>query len=171
MCQTANLIFCPLQLISSLYARLFLPSLLVALVGFEGHLQYLVSEPGAVHAGDGHGRILVVCHGHEAEAFALVGVEVADHLDVVDRAEGPEKLPEHALVRIWGQVVHEDAPPGARVPGDVHADQAGHAVNCDGGEPERGEHGRRSTKKRGGRGLIRRSRRTLKTEHKMVRNR
>jgi len=109
----------------------------VRLVSLEGDLQDAVAQPVAVETGDGHGRLVVICHGDEAEAFALVGVEVADHLDVVDRAEGPEQLPQHALIRVWRQVVHEDAPASARVPGDVHADQAGHAVNGDGGEPER----------------------------------
>lgn len=111
--------------------------LLVALAGLEGHLQYLVSEPVAVQTRDGHGRLLVVSHGNEAKALALVGVEVTDHLDIVDRTEGPKQLPEHTLIRIWGQVVHKDAPASARVPRDVHANQAGHAVNGDGGEPER----------------------------------
>lgn len=105
------------------------------LVGLEGDLQDAVAQPVAVEAGDGHGRLVVICHGDEAEPFALVGVEVTDHFDVVDGAEGPEQLPQHALVWIRGQVVHEDAPASARVAGDVHAHQTGHAVNGDGGEP------------------------------------
>lgn len=108
------------------------------LVSLEGDLQDAVAQPVAVEAGDGHGRFVVICHGDEAEPFALVGVEVTDHFDVVHGAEGPEQLPQHALVRIWGQVVHEDAPASARVAGDVHAHQAGHAVDGDGGEPGRG---------------------------------
>lgn len=105
------------------------------LVGLEGDLQDAVAQPVAVEAGDGHGRLVVICHGDEAEPFALVSVEVTDHFDIVDGAEGPEQLPQHALVWIWGQVVHEDAPASARVAGDVHAHQTGHAVDCDGGEP------------------------------------
>lgn len=110
---------------------------LVCLVGLEGDLQDAVAQPVAVEAGDGHGRLVVIRHGDKAEAFALVCVEVTDHLDVVDGAEGAEQLPEHALVGIRGQVVHEDAPTGAGVAGDVHAHQAGHAVDGDGREPER----------------------------------
>lgn len=68
------------------------------LVSLEGDLQDAVAQPVAVEAGDGHGRFVVICHGDEAEPFALVGVEVTDHFDVVDGAEGPEQLPQHALV-------------------------------------------------------------------------
>lgn len=109
----------------------------MCLVSLEGDLQDTVAQPVAVETGDGHGRLVVIRHGDEAEAFALVGVEVTDHLDIVDCTEGPKQLPEDALIRIWGQVVHKDAPTSACVPGDVHANQAGHAVNGDGGEPER----------------------------------
>lgn len=107
----------------------------MCLVSLKGDLQDTVAQPVAVETGDGHGRLVVIRHGDKAKTFAFVGVEVTDHLDIVDCAKGPEQLPEHTLVRIWRQVVHEDAPTGARVPGDVHADQAGHAVNGDGGEP------------------------------------
>lgn len=109
----------------------------MCLVSLEGDLQDTVAQPVAVETSDGHGRLIVIRHGDEAEAFALVGVEVTDHLDIVDRAERPKQLPEDALIWIGGQVVHEDAPTGAGVPGDVHADQAGHAVDGDGREPER----------------------------------
>lgn len=112
---------------------------LVCLVSLEGDLQDAVAQPVAVEARDGHGRLIVIRHGDEAEAFALIGVEVTDHLDIVDRAERAEQLPEHALVRVRGQVVHKDAPTGACVPGDVHAHQAGHAVNGDRGKPKREE--------------------------------
>lgn len=109
----------------------------MCLVSLEGDLQDTVAQPVAVETGDGHGRFVVIRHGDEAEAFALVGVEVTDHLDIVNGTEGPEQLPQHTLIRIRGQVVHEDAPTGARVPGDVHANQTGHAVNGYRGEPER----------------------------------
>ena len=109
----------------------------MCLVSLEGDLQDAVAQPVAVEAGNGHGRLVVICHGDEAEAFALVGVEVTDHFDVVDGAEGPEQLPQHALVWIWGQVVDEDAPASARVAWDVHAHQTGHAVDGNGGEPGR----------------------------------
>lgn len=85
--------------------QLLLPVLssgLVCLVSLEGDLQDAVAQPVAVETGDGHGCLVVIRHGDEAKAFALVGVEVTNHLDIVDRAEGPEQLPEHALVRVWG---------------------------------------------------------------------
>lgn len=110
-------------------------SLLVALAGLKGHLQYLVSEPVAIEAGDGHGRLLVVRHGDEAETLALVGVEVSDHLDVGDGAKGAEHLPQDALVCVLAQVVDEDAPAGGGVPGDADASHAAHVINAHRGEP------------------------------------
>jgi len=107
----------------------------VALAGLKGHLQHLVSEPVAVQAGDGHGRLLVVRHGNEAKALALVGVEVADHLDVGDGAEGAEHLPKDALVGVLAQVVDEDAPAGAGVPGSAGTARTTHVINSHGGEP------------------------------------
>lgn len=107
------------------------------LVSLEGDLQDAVAQPVAVEAGNGHGRLVVIRHGDEAEPFALVGVEVTDHFDVVHGTKGPEQLPQHALVWIWGQVVDEDAPASACVAGDVHAHQTGHAVDGNGGEPGR----------------------------------
>lgn len=70
----------------------------MCLVSLEGDLQDAVAQPVAVETGDGHCRLVVICHGDEAKAFALVGVEVTDHLDVVDCAERPKQLPEHAFV-------------------------------------------------------------------------
>lgn len=110
--------------------------LLVALAGLEGHLQYLVSEPVAVQTRDGHGRLLVVSHGNEAEALALVGVEVTDHLDIGDGAEGAEHLPKDALVGVLAQVVDEDAPAGSGVPRDTDASHAAHVINTHGREPK-----------------------------------
>lgn len=98
-------------------------------VGLERHLQNSVPEAISVQAGDGHGRLVIVSHSHEAEAFALVCVEVADDLDVRDGAERPKHLPEDALVRVGRQVVDEDAPARSRVARDVDARQAGHAVD------------------------------------------
>lgn len=107
----------------------------MALAGLKGHLQYLVSEPVAIEAGDGHGRLLVVRHGDETEALALVGVEVSDHFDVSDGAKGAKHLPEDALVSVLTQVVDEDAPAGGGVPRDADASHAAHVINTHGGEP------------------------------------
>lgn len=101
---------------------------------FERNLQHAVSEAIAVQAGDGHGCLVVVGHSDEAEAFALVRVEVADHLNVCHRAERPEHLPQDALVCVRSQVVDEDAPACARVAGDVDA-QAGDTVDGHGWKP------------------------------------
>ena len=106
---------------------------LVLFAGLEGHLQHALAQAVAIEAGDGHGRLVVVGHGDEAEALALVGGEVTDDLDVGDRPEGPEQLPQNALVRFRRQVVHEDAPAGARcTPRKAHARKAAHAIDGDG---------------------------------------
>ncbi|KAA8581987.1 hypothetical protein FQN60_008727, partial [Etheostoma spectabile] len=96
---------------------------------------YNLCQPVAVQAGDGHGCLLVVCHGNEAEALTLVGVEVSDHFDVGDGAEGAEHLPKDALVGVLAQVVDEDAPAGGGVPRNTGASHAAHVVNAHGGEP------------------------------------
>lgn len=67
--------------------------LLVSLAGLEGHLQDFVSQPVAIQAVDGHGGILVVGHGHETEAFALIGVEISYYFHIDDCAEWAEHLP------------------------------------------------------------------------------
>lgn len=104
-------------------------------VGFERDLQHSVPEAVSIQAGDGHGRLVVVCHGDKTESFALVCVEVANNLDVCDGTERPKHLPEDALVCVWSQVVDEDTPAGAGVSWDVDAGQAGHPVDGHGGEP------------------------------------
>ena len=103
-------------------------------VSLEGDLQDPVAQAVPIQTGDRHGGLVVVGHGDEAEAFAFVGTEVADHLDVGDRAERPKHLPQDALVRIRRQVVDKDAPACARVPREVDASQAGHAFDSHGGE-------------------------------------
>lgn len=75
---------------------------LVGFVGFKGNLQHSVSQAVPVEAGDGHGRLIIVGHGDETKSLALVGVEVADDLDVVHCTEGAEELPEDTLIRIRG---------------------------------------------------------------------
>lgn len=107
----------------------------VCFVGFERDLQNSVPEAVSVQAGNGHGRLVVISHGDKTKSFALVCVEVADDLDVCNGAERPEHLPQDAFVRVWSQVVDEDAPAGPRVPRDVDASQTGHPVNGHGGEP------------------------------------
>ena len=106
---------------------------LVLFAGLEGHLQHALTQAVAIEAGDGHGRLVVVGHGDEAEALALVGGEVTDDLDVGDRPEGPEQLPKNTLVRFRRQVVHEDAPASACcTPRQAHACKAAHAIDGDG---------------------------------------
>lgn len=109
---------------------------LVLLAGLEGHLQHTLTQAVAIQAGDGHGCLVVVGHGDEAEALALVGGEIPDDLDIGDCPKRSEKLPQHALISFRGQVVHEDAPASAcRASGQAHTCQATHAIDGDWGEP------------------------------------
>lgn len=93
----------------------------MGLAGLERHLQDTVTQSIPIQTGDGHGRFVVVRHGDESEPLALVGVEVAYHLDIVDGAEWSEELPQDALVRVWRQVVDKDAPARSRVTWDIHS--------------------------------------------------
>lgn len=70
----------------------------LALVGLEADLQHAVAERVAVERLDGHHRFVVVCHRHEAEALALVRLQVADHLHALHGAEWPKQLPQHILL-------------------------------------------------------------------------
>lgn len=83
------------------------------LVGLEADLQHAVAQRVPVERLDGHHGLVVVGHGDEAVALALVGLQVADDLDALHGAEGPEQLPQHVLLGLGRQVVHEDAPLGA----------------------------------------------------------
>lgn len=94
-----------------------------ALVGLEGDLQHPVAEGVAVERLNGDHGLVVVGHGDKAEALALVGLQVADHLDALHGAEGPEQLPQYVLLCLGRQVVHEDAPARA-----VHRVAGQHAV-------------------------------------------
>lgn len=115
----------------------------VLLAGLEGNLQHAVAQAVAVETGDSHGGFVIVGHGDKAEALTFVGGEVADDLDVGDGAEGPEELPQDALVRLGGEVVDKDAPAGSGGSGEVDPGQAGHAV--DGNGRESGEESGRAT--------------------------
>lgn len=67
---------------------------------------------------DRHGGLLVVRHGDETEAFALVGVEISDHFHIDDGTERPEHLPEDRLVGVLAQIIDEDAPTAGGAPRD-----------------------------------------------------
>lgn len=101
------------------------------LAGLEGNLQHTVTQAVAIEASDSHGSLVVVGHGDKAKALTFVGGEVTDDLDIGDSTERPEELPQDALVRLGGQVVHKDAPASSSWTSEVDPGQAGHAVNGD----------------------------------------
>ena len=102
--------------------------LLVSLAGLEGDLQDFVSQSVPIQTVDRHGGLLVVRHGNEAETFALVGIEVSDHLHIDDGTEGPEHLPQDGLVRILTQIIDKDAPTAGWVP--RNSAPTAHVVNA-----------------------------------------
>ncbi len=76
----------------------------------EGDLEDAVAQGVAVEGLNGDEGLVVIGHGDESESFALVGLEIADHLDGLDGSEWAKELPEYALLRVGRQIVHEDAP-------------------------------------------------------------
>lgn len=97
---------CVLEVVHSLRLSL-------GVVGFEGDLQHAVAQRESVEVLYGHERLLIIGHGDEAKALALARGVVADHLDALHGAEGTKQLPQHRVLRVGGQVVHEDAPASA----------------------------------------------------------
>ena len=53
-------------------------------VGLEADLQDPVAQSVSVEGLDGDQALVVVGHGHEAEALALVCLQVSDHLHVLE---------------------------------------------------------------------------------------
>lgn len=84
----------------------------LGVVRLEADLQYPVAEGVPVKGLDGNDGFVVVGHRDEAEALALVRLQVLDYLDALDRSERAEQLPEDIFLRLRGQVVDEDAPAG-----------------------------------------------------------
>jgi len=82
-------------------------------VCLEADLQDPVAQCVAVEGLDGHQALVIVCHGDEPEALALVGLQVPDDFDVLDGAERAEELPQDVLFRLRGQVVDKQTPAGA----------------------------------------------------------
>jgi len=85
----------------------------LALVCLEADLEHAVAQGVTVQALYGHHRFLVIGHCHEPKALALVRLQVAYDLDRLDGAEGSEQLPEHVLLGLGCEIIHEDTPAGA----------------------------------------------------------
>lgn len=121
----------------------------MGLVGFEGDLQDFVPQAVAVQTCYGHGGLFIVCHGHKAKAFALVGVEVANHFHIGNGAKRAEHLPEDPLIGILAQVVDEDAPARRSVARDIDTRKPTHVIYTHGGEPSK-QRAQRSGQGQGG---------------------
>jgi len=93
--------------------RLLLVLRRLALICLEADLEYAIAQGVAVQTLYGYHRLLIVGHRHEAEALALVRLQVTYDLDRLDGAERPKQLPEHVLLGFGRKIVHEDAPAGA----------------------------------------------------------
>uniref|UniRef100_A0A1I8GPN7 Ragulator complex protein LAMTOR1 n=1 Tax=Macrostomum lignano TaxID=282301 RepID=A0A1I8GPN7_9PLAT len=79
----------------------------------ERHLQGPVAHCVAVERLNGQQGLFVVAHGDKAEAAALAGAGIADHLHRLDRAERTKQLPEDAVLGLRRQVIDEYAPTAA----------------------------------------------------------
>lgn len=90
--------------------RLSPPSSAFPFVRLEAHLQDAIAQRVPVYVLDGDHRLVVVRHGDEAEAAALVRFRIADHLHREHRSERPEQLPQHVLLRFRRQIVDEQTP-------------------------------------------------------------
>lgn len=90
----------------------FLIGFRLGVVRLEADLQHPIAEGVAVEGLDRNHRFVVVGHRDETEALAFVRLQILDHLDALYGTERAEQLPQNVLLRLWGQVVHEDAPTG-----------------------------------------------------------
>lgn len=88
-------------------------SLWFSVVCLKTDLQHPVSQGVSVERLNGDQTLVVVRHGDESEAFALVGLQVTDHFDILDSSERPEQLPQDVLLRLRRQVVDEQTPTAA----------------------------------------------------------
>lgn len=77
---------------------------------FERHLEGARPKTVPIERLNGTMRVLVLGHGDKAKPFALVGVEVADHLDVVDGPKRAKELPEEGLLALGRKVVDKQTP-------------------------------------------------------------
>lgn len=68
---------------------------------------------------NGYQGFIVVGHGDEAEAFALVRLKVANDFDTLHGTKGAKELPEKRILRVRSQIVDEDAPAGTAVQGGI----------------------------------------------------
>ena len=80
------------------------------IIGLEADLKDAIAESVAVQGLDGDQALVVVGHGDEPEAFALVGLQVADHFDVLYGTKWAKQLPQDVLFRFRRQIVNKDAP-------------------------------------------------------------
>lgn len=76
-------------------------------------MKHPIAESVPVQRLDRHHGLVVVGHSDESEALALVRLQVFDHFHALDGTERAKQLPQHILLRLRCQVVHEDAPAGA----------------------------------------------------------
>jgi hypothetical protein len=74
----------------------------LSVVGLKTDLQNPVAQGVPVQGLDGHQALVVVGHSDKTKAFALIGLQVADDLDVLHGAEWAEQLPKDVLLRLGG---------------------------------------------------------------------
>lgn len=83
------------------------------LVGFEWDLQDSVAQCVSIEWLDSNNSFIIICHCNKSEAFALVGLKVANDFHTLNSTKWTKKLPQNILFRFWSQVIHEYTPTGA----------------------------------------------------------
>lgn len=82
----------------------------LGLVRLEADLKDTVSQGVSVQRVNRTDRLVVISHCDKSEAFALVSLQVPDHLHALHGPERTEELPEHVLLSFGRKIVHENAP-------------------------------------------------------------
>lgn len=92
-------------------------------IRFEADLQDSVTQRVTVQRLYGYYGFVIVGHRNKTEAFAFVGLQVADHFDALDGSERAKQLPENVFFCLWSKVIHKNAPTGT-----VHCVSGQHRV-------------------------------------------
>lgn len=96
------------------FAQLNLTAL--SLVRFKAHLEDAIAQRISVYVLNRQQCFVVNGHGDEAKSATLVGLRVTDHFHALHGPERAEQLPQHILLRLGREVVHEQTPTAGTSP-------------------------------------------------------
>lgn len=96
-----------------------------SIVRLEGDLEDPISEGVSVETLNRNQTFFVIRHRHESEPFALVCLQITNHLilfvglifpdylNILNGSKGAEQLPKYVFLSFWGKIIDEDAPAGS----------------------------------------------------------